>query len=113
GTNTLDLSGLQFTDGIAFSFTNGTRLAPGAFFVLVRNPTAFAAKYAGVAMNGVYTGRLDNSGEKLTLAHLLGTNVFSFSYNNAVPWPITPDGYGFSLVRANLAGDPDEPTSWR
>ena len=47
GTNTLDLSGLQFTDGIAFAFTNGTRLAPGQFFVLARNPAAFAAKYPG------------------------------------------------------------------
>ena len=44
---------------------------------------------------------------------MLGTNVFSFTYNNAVPWPITPDGYGFSLVRENLAGNPDSSSSWR
>lgn len=113
GTTLLDLSGLEFTDGIAFSFTNGTHLAPGAFFVLARNETAFRARYPGVSVGGVYSGRLDNNGEKLTLAHLLGTNAFSFSYHNAVPWPITPDGYGFSLVRADLAGDPATPTSWR
>lgn len=113
GTNTLDLSGLQFTDGLTFAFTNGTRLAPGAFFVLARNGTAMAAKYPSVAVNGLFTGKLDNGGEKLTLAHLLGTNAFSFSYNNAVPWPITPDGYGFSLVRTSVAGDPGAPTSWR
>jgi hypothetical protein len=113
GTNTLDLSGLQFTDGLTFNFTNGTRLAPNAFFVLVHNASAFAQRYPGVAVNGVYTGKLDNNGEKLTLAHILGTNVFSFSYNNAVPWPITPDGYGFSLVRANVNGDPDSSSSWR
>jgi len=113
GTNTLDLSGLQFTDGITFAFTNGSRLAPGAFFVLARNAAAFTTKYPGVTVNGFYTGRLDNGGEKLTLAHLLGTNVFSFSYNNTVPWPITPDGYGFSLVRANVASEPDSSSSWR
>ena len=113
GTNTLDLSGLQFTDGITFSFTNGTRLAPGAFFVLARNTNAFKQKYPGVSVNGIYTGKLDNNGEKLTLAHVLGTNVFSFTYNNVVPWPITPDGYGFSLVRANVNGDPDLPSTWR
>ena len=113
GTNTLDLSGLQFTDGITFAFTNGTRLAPGAFFVLARNAAAMAAKYPGVTVNGLFTGKLDNGGEKLTLTHLLGTNAFSFSYNNAVPWPITPDGYGFSLVCANLAGNPDSSSSWR
>ncbi|HWN97206.1 MAG TPA: lamin tail domain-containing protein, partial [Methylomirabilota bacterium] len=113
GTNTLDLSGLQFTDGLTFIFTNNTRLLPGAFFVLARNTSAFAQKYPGVAVNGIYTGRLDNSGERLTLSHVLGTNVFSFSYNNAVPWPITADGYGFSIVRGNINGDPDSSSSWR
>jgi hypothetical protein len=112
-TNALDLSGLQFTDGITFSFSNGTRLLPGAFFVLARNTNAFTARYPGVSVNGVYSGKLDNGGEKLTLAHLLGTNVFSFSYNNIVPWPITPDGYGFSLVPSGVNGDPGAASSWR
>ena len=113
GTNTLDLSGLRFTSGLTFSFTNGTRLAPGAFFVLSPSASAFALRYPGVPVNGNYSGKLDNGGEKLTLTHVLGTNVFSFTYNNAVPWPITPDGYGFSLVRENLAGNPDSSSSWR
>ena len=113
GTNTLDLTGLQFTSGIAFSFTNGTQLGPGRFFVLARNPAAFAAKYPGVAVNGVYGGKLNNGGDTLTLWHPLGTNVFSFAYNNAPPWPITPDGLGFSLVRANFTLDPALPNAWR
>jgi hypothetical protein len=113
GSDLLDLSGLQFTRGISFQFTNGTRLAPGAFFVLARNPAAFAARYPGVPIKGLYAGRLDNGGENITLQHVLGTNVFSFAYDNAVPWPITPDGYGFSLVRASVAGAPDLASSWR
>ncbi len=117
GSTTLDLSGLEFTEGLTFACTNGTSLAPGAFFVLVRNAAAFASRYPGVAVQGVYEGRLDNGGERLTLAHRLGTNVFSFSFNNAVPWPITPDGYGFSLVRVLAAGQPmgrpDAPAAWR
>jgi hypothetical protein len=113
GANSLDLSGLQFTSGIAFSFTNGTRLGPGRFFVLTRNPAAFAAKYPGVAVDGVYGGKLNNNGDSLTLWHPLGTNIFSFAYNNATPWPITPDGLGFSLVRANYALEPGLPAAWR
>jgi PA14 domain-containing protein/CotH protein/Big-like domain-containing protein/chitobiase/beta-hexosaminidase-like protein/lamin tail-like protein/Ig-like domain-containing protein len=113
GTNTLDLSGLQFTDGMTFAFTNGAQLAPGQFFVLARNPLAFAAKYPGVTVNGIYSGRLDNGGERLSLAHLLGANVFSFRYETTPPWPVTPDGYGFSLVRADTQGDPDAAASWR
>lgn len=113
GITPLDLSGLNFTAGVTFAFTNGSRLAPGGFLVLARNAAAFAAKYPGVALSGIYSGKLDNAGEGLTLAHVLGTNVFSFSFANNPPWPITPDGHGFSLVRANLAGDPGSAASWR
>ncbi|MGC3959386.1 MAG: lamin tail domain-containing protein [Verrucomicrobiota bacterium] len=113
GTNTLDLAGLQFDSGITFAFTNGTQLAPNQFAVLVRNPALFATRYPGVAIKGVYTGKLDNAGEKLTLAHVLGTNILSFSYSTTSPWPITPDGYGFSLVRANSVSDPSLAFSWR
>ena len=118
GTNTLDLSGLQFTEGITFAFTNGTRLAPGAFFVLARNASAFAVRYFGVPIGGVYGGRLDNGGERLTVAHTLGTNVLSISYDDDIPWPSTADGLGFSLVQdgvwrqsANVGGSPgaDDP----
>ncbi|HUR47514.1 MAG TPA: lamin tail domain-containing protein, partial [Candidatus Saccharimonadales bacterium] len=113
GTNQIDLSGLAFTEGITFAFTNGTTLAPGQFFVLVRTPAGFSAKYPGVPYQGVYSGKLDNNGENLTLQHILGTNVFSFSYNNRPPWPITPDAWGFSLVRASLAMDPASASAWR
>lgn len=118
GANNLDLSGLRFTDGITFAFTNGTLLQPGEFFVLARNEFAFADRHPGAPLHGLYTGRLDNGGEKLTLTHLLGTNVFSVSYDDEIPWPITPDGYGFSLVfdgswcqSANPGGSPgaDDP----
>jgi len=81
--------------------------------VLARNTNAFAVKYPGVVVKGVFTGKLDNNGDKLTLSHVLGTNVFSFTYNNVVPWPITPDGYGFSLVPATTNGDPNVASSWR
>ncbi len=113
GGTSLDLSGLLLTDGITFAFTNGTLLPPGAFVVLARSAAPFAGKYPGVAVHGIYSGRLDNGGEKLTLSHVLGTNVFSLTYNNSVPWPITPDGHGFSLVRATVLGDLDDAASWR
>jgi len=115
GTNTLNLSGLRFSAGITFTFTNGTTLAPGAFFVLVRNPSQFAAKYPGVAIRGVYTGKLDNGGETLTLSHPLGGKVVSVTYDDLAPWPVTPDDFGFSLVPVspNANPDPDNPANWR
>jgi hypothetical protein len=115
GTNTLDLGGASFTDGINFTFTNGTRLAPGQFFVLGRNRGELQNKYPGLAVHGVYTGRLDNSGEQLTLSHALGSTILSFSYGTGGRWPRTPDGHGYSLVprSPNANPDPGSPANWR
>jgi len=115
GTSPINLSGLSFTAGITFGFPNGTRLAPGAFFVLARNEAAFTNKYPGVRVNGIYTGRLDNGGETLTLSHPLGAKVLSVTYDDLAPWPIAPDNFGFSLVpvQPNANPDPDNPVNWR
>jgi len=114
GSNTLNLTGLRFT-GINFVFPNGTTLAPGEFFVLARNAAQFAAKYPGVALGGVYSGRLDNGGETITLSHPLGARVLSVNYDDLAPWPVTPDDFGFSLVpvQPNVNPDPDNPANWR
>lgn len=115
GTNLLNLSGLTFTSGITFTFTNGTVLGPGQFFVLARNAAAFASKYPGVTIHGTYTGQLDNSGEQLTLSHALGTPIFSVTYDDRPDWPVTPDVANFSLVQVNhdVSQAPDKGNRWR
>lgn len=115
GTNTLNLSGLTFTSGIVFTFPNGALLGPGQFFVLARNAAAFATKYQGVTVNGVYTGQLDNSGEQLALSHALGTPVFSVTYDDRPPWPVGPDVADFSLVQTmpGVSQAPDKGHRWR
>jgi hypothetical protein len=115
GTNALNLTGLAFTDGISFSFTNGTVLAAGGFVVLVRNPDAFAVRYPGVRIDGVFAGKLDDSGESITLSHPTGTRVFSLKYGDTTPWPVAADGYGFSLVPRNPGASqaPDDGAKWR
>jgi hypothetical protein len=115
GTNTLNLSGLVFTSGINFAFTNGTLLAPGRFIVLARNRIAMTAKYPGLAVYGFYSGRLDNGGETLRLSHVLGATVFAVNYDDEAPWPVAPDRFGFSLVPKNfvMTQAPDNGASWR
>src|SRR6185436_5810259 len=88
GTVTLDLSGLFFSSAINFTFTNNTLLAPGQFFLLVRNPAQFQNKYPGITPNGNYTGKLDNGGEKIAISHVLGGTVLSLTYNDSLPWPL-------------------------
>ena len=111
----IDVSGVYFTNGIRYVFSTGARLAPGQFVVLANNATNFAARYPGVRVDGVFSGNLANNGETLTLAHAIGTTLFSMTYSDQAPWPRTADGQGFSLVpvnpNANL--DPNDPAHWR
>jgi len=111
GSSVLDLSGLYFSEGISFTFTNGSQLAPGQVLVLVRNPSYFQLKYPGVPIYGVYGGRLDNAGERVTLRHPQGVDIVSISYNDRPPWPVTADGYGFSLALADPATGTYRPSS--
>jgi hypothetical protein len=115
GTNTLDLGTLTFTDGIQFTFTNGTRLGPGQFFLLARQAAAFQSKYPGVAISGIYTGKLDNAGEQIRLSSPFDSTVFSITYNNRAPWPIAADGFGFSAVPRDpvVPGNSDNGSHWR
>ena len=114
GTNILNLSGLTFS-GINFTFTNGTLLSPGQFFVLARNAIAFTSKYPGVAINSIYTGKQDNGGEEIALLHPFGAKILGVTYDDIAPWPVTTDGHGFSLVQRSpgLSQAPDNGAAWR
>ena len=100
GPDTLDLTGVRLTEGIAFDFSTSavTRLAPGARVLVLKNPAAFAARYAtnGLLIAGAYLGSLENQGERLRLLDAAGEEIFDFSYENK--WYPVTDGLGFSLV---------------
>jgi hypothetical protein len=112
---TLELSGIHFTGGINYTSPVGTFLAPGQFAVLVRDPSSFTNRYPGVAIFGVYSGKLSNSGETLSLVHVTGAPIFSVNYGTRAPWPPAPDGTGFSLVpvNPNFNPDPNNAVNWR
>jgi hypothetical protein len=114
GANGVNLTGSYFATGIDFTFP-ATVVAPGARIVLARNAAAFTSRY-GFAPAGVYTGKLSNSGENITLrAPDLTTNIRVCTYNVVAPWPVETDGFGPSLVLKNPATNPDHniAANWR
>jgi hypothetical protein len=115
GTNLLDFTGIQFVDGVDFTFTNGTRLAPGQFLVLGRNRPALVAKYPGLNVLGIYTHHLNNGGEAITLQTVFGAKILSVDYKSGGRWPVATDGFGYSLVPKdpNSNPNPDNPSNWR
>lgn len=117
GTGTIDMGGVNFTAGITFTFPPGTSIAPGAFFLVIRNQTKFAARYPGVLQAGkfgvVESGNLNNAGESLTLATFAANTLFTLTYNNAPPWPVTADGNGFTAVPRGTVYNSDDGHDWR
>ena len=105
GTQLINLKGVKFTNGIDFTFP-ALNLNPGQYIVAVKNQAAFQAVYGtGITLAGVYTGSLENNGEKLTLVDPKGQTIQSFTFNN---WYGNTDGGGFSLnlvdpANSNLA----------
>jgi len=98
GVVPLSVGGLTFTAGINFTFTNGTTLGAGQRFLLGRSAAALQAKYPGIAVNGIYSGKLNNGGETIRLSTPTGIPILEVTYKDSPPWPVTADGMGWSLV---------------
>jgi hypothetical protein len=98
GTGALDVSGVTFTDGIAFTFPNPTILDGGSYLVAVEDKAAFEAHYgAGLPIAGEYApGALNNGGETIELRDASGNVIHRFTYDDA--WHTATDGGGPSLV---------------
>jgi len=117
GTASLQLDGVQFTDGVSFIFPN-TRLAAGEYVVVVKDPVAFASRYtvpAGVQVFGPYDGQLSNGGENIKLEDSANGTILEFTYKDN--WYDSTDGEGFSLTIEDPAGSDlnqwDQKEGWR
>ncbi len=112
--DTIDLSGVAFTDGIEFAFPLGFTLPPGGYAVLVENQSAFARRHGpGRPVAGVYTNKLDNGGETLRLRANDGSDIFRFTFDDS--WYRPTDGDGYTLVTVNensVPARPDLPAAW-
>jgi len=107
GTNTVNLTGWQFTSGVTFTFPNVT-LAPNGYLVVARNLTNLFAKYPNLNSGntvGNYGGKLSHNGELLALAMpqtLYGTNTIyveedEVTYGTGGRWGEWSSGGGSSL----------------
>jgi hypothetical protein len=110
----LDIGGVQFTDGITYTFPQKTMLDSGKFVVLASNKVRFTSRY-GFSPFGEYTGTLDNSGERIVLLSAQSDTLISMIYSGSSPWPAGADGGGYSLVSKELSptDDPNDPSYWR
>ncbi len=114
GTETINLNMVRFTNGIDFTFPD-IELAPGSYCLVVKDTTAFTAKYSStLPVAGQYTGSLANDGERIEMVDAIGATIHNFRYEDA--WYDRTDGDGYSLTIVNPA-NPDletwsQQTAW-
>ncbi len=127
GTAEISLPGIQFVEGISFTWPSGTdpvstatltSLAPGQYLVIARNIAAFQSRYGtAIPVAGPYTGQLSDKGETLWLQDARGNTIHRFTYDDSGDWPGRADGNGSSLeALASVWKAPvnyDLPASWR
>ncbi len=118
-SETEDLSGCAFADGVRYEFAQGTLLAPRSFLLIASNPAALRDFYTsrgvdltGTDIYGPYEGSLDNGGEAVELRVEGGGRLIRFSYNDGGNWPAAADGTGHSLELLSPFYDLNEPESW-
>lgn len=123
-TQTVDLQGIKFVNGITFEFIKldafgaplPILLGPGAFTVITSlSQSAFNAVYPAAPYGGTYSGRLDNGGERVRMeigGYQLG--ILDFSYADS--WYPQTDGGGAALEIVNAQAPRlswNEKPSWR
>ncbi|MDP7051686.1 MAG: lamin tail domain-containing protein, partial [Verrucomicrobiota bacterium] len=112
----LDLTGVRFEAGINFAFPDHTVLQADKRLLLIRNRSAFEARYGPIEgmQSFEYTGRLSNGGEQLILKSDGLDPIHDFTYDDEPPWPSEADGNGVSLVLVKpAAGLPHGlPSNW-
>jgi len=114
----ISLDDVRFTKGVDFDFVDGDILTldPGAFAVVVRNREAFEFRYGTERpVAGIFTGKLNNSSDRIKLSFGAGNTIREFTYLDQFPWPTATDGIGYSLNLINPRSFPDHANSrsWR
>jgi len=116
GNDAISLNGVTLGIAVDFDFTTAsiTDIEPGETLLVVKNLTAFEARYGtNYRIAGEYSGKFSNSGERVTLVDNSGQVIHDFEYLDSSPWPAGADGDGSSLEVINALGDLSAPSNWR
>ncbi len=115
GVSTADLSGWYFSDGISFTFPDGTQLEAGDYLVVASDPDALIDRFGPGRVVGPFAGGLSGRGEQLILRNADGVREDEVDYGDGFPWPVvggrSAPNYSIELAHPDL--DNDLGASWR
>jgi hypothetical protein len=114
GAEAVNVRGWTFSSGITYTFPldRDTVIGPGGYLVVCRDQEAVRERFSITNATGNYTGKLSNSGERITLLDARRSLVDSVRYREAGDWPYAADGLGRSLERIVPTGPGDDAGNW-
>jgi len=120
GNNAIDLSAYKVNnEGEQYVIPSGNILNPGEYIVLVDTAAQFS--YVVECPNAAFLNldtelNFSNNGELVSVYNFktvdYGCLIDSVKYNDKAPWPIAPDGGGFTLELLNPNSDNSNPANW-
>jgi hypothetical protein len=88
-------------------------LEPGGYLVLAQDTDRFGRAYPEAALAvGSFGFGLGNGGDAIRLFDATGIPQLNFSYGDIAPWPIEPDGAGYTLQLIDPAVYSVDPGAW-
>lgn len=130
----VDVSNWRIDGDIQFDFPEGTVIGGREYLVVARNPGALAAATGFAGALGPYSDFLSNSGNPVRLynnnrsfrsqpggtgsvgsatAGLEARRIMDeLDYSDTYPWPVGPDGSGFTLAKRNRATGTAQAENW-
>ena len=108
----VDLSGWCLSNGVAYTFPEGTVIPGGGYLVVASSPADLTAATGFTNVLGPYTGHLSNSGEELELYNRNQRLMDSVSYGVDGDWPVGPDGSGVSLAKQDEDSASGSASNW-
>jgi predicted extracellular nuclease len=111
-SNTVDLSGWSFSEGITYTFPSGISM-PANAYLLVCEDSLRMVNYFGVNAYQWSSGNLSNGGEDIILVDDMGAGIDTVDYeDNTLGWPEICDGQGPSLVLCDVNSNNNDPANW-
>ena len=111
----IDLGGWSFSAGVTLNtvtFNPGTIIQSHGYLIVSPSAAQTLTTY-GVVAAAEYTGSaLSNGGETVTLVDDSSNVISTVNYDDASPWPTSPDGNGPSLELKNPSLDNTDPANW-
>ena len=116
GNSDKDISGWILRDGKTaniFVIPAGNVLSAGERLVIADSLESFTVKFPTVGnVIGEPPFSFSNGGDAVRLYTPTGKIQYSVRYKDSAPWPLDPDGTGFTLELVDEPGNPNDGVAW-